>query len=364
MNFTNDPATPINKFYPRFFLKAVQFHQHGGVDQLRYEERADPELQFAGDVIVKLKAAALNHIDIWIRRGLTGIEVPFPHILGGDGAGVVVAIGSEVKNLKLNDAVCLYPPSGCGQCEFCVTDREWMCVRIRVLGEREHGTYAEYVRVPARNCFPIPAGLSFTEAAAFPLVFITVWHMLVTNAQVKAGESILILGIGGGVATAALQLAAAIGMHSIVTSSSAAKLEQAQKLGAAHGINYREADFAKEVRNLTAKRGVDVVVDCVGGESWVKSLASLAKGGRLVTCGATAGATPQTDLRRIFWNDLKIFGSTLGTREEFRQVREFISQSRTKPVIDKLYKLQDAAEAQARLEAGQQFGKIILTMDD
>ena len=344
-------------------MKAVQIHQHGGVEQLRYEERADPEIQSAGDAIVKLKAAALNHIDIWVRRGLTGIEVPFPHVLGGDGAGTVVAIGSAVKNLKLGDTVCLYPPSGCGQCEFCLTDREWMCVRIRVLGEREDGTYAEYVRVAARNCFPIPAGLSFTEAAAFPLVFLTVWHMLVTNAQIKAGESILILGIGGGVATAALQLAAAIGMRIIVTSSSAAKLDHAKQLGAAHGINYREADFAKEVRNLTAKRGVDVVVDSVGGEGWVKSLASLAKGGRLVTCGATAGATPQTDLRRIFWNDLKIFGSTLGTREEFRQVLEFLAHSGTRPIIDQVFPLKDAALAQARLEEGRQFGKIVLTMD-
>jgi NADPH:quinone reductase-like Zn-dependent oxidoreductase len=237
-------------------------------------------------------------------------------------------------------------------------------VRLRVLGEREDGTYAEYVRVPARNCFPIPAGLSFAEAAAFPLVFLTVWHMLVTNAEIKAGESILILGIGGGGATAALQLAAAIGMRIIVTSSSAAKLDHAKQLGAAHGINYRAADFAKEVRNLTAKRGVDVVVDSVGGEGWVKSLASLAKGGRLVTCGATAGATPQTDLRRIFWNDLKIFGSTLGSREEFRQVLEFLALSGTKPIIDRVFPLKDAALAQARLEEGKQFGKIVLTMDD
>ena len=344
-------------------MKTVQIHQHGGVEQLRYEERADPEIKSAGDAIVNLKAAALNHIDIRIRRGCTGMEVPLPHILGADGAGTVVAIGSAVKNLQLGAAVCLYPPRGCGQCEFCVTDREWLCVNLRVLGECEDGTYAEYVRVPARNCFPIPAGLSFTEAAAFPLVFLTVWRMLVTNADIKAGESILILGIGGGVAMAALQLAAAVGMRIIVTSSSAAKLTQAEQLGAAHGINYREADFAKEVRNLTAKRGVDVVVDCVGGAGWVQSLASLAKGGRLITCGATAGARPQTNLRRIFWNDLKIFGSTLGSREEFGRVLEFLAQSGTKPIIDQVFPLKDAALAQARLEEGKQFGKIVLTME-
>ena len=344
-------------------MKAVQIHQHGGVEQLRYEERADPDIQSSGDAIVKLQAAALNRRDIQIRRGCTGIAVPFPHILGADGAGTVAAIGGEVKNLSLGAAVCLYPPRGCGQCEFCVTDREAMCGSVRVLGEREDGTYAQYVRVAARNCFPIPTGLSFAEAAAFPLVFVTAWRMLVTHAEIKPGESILIRGIGGGVATAALQLAAVIGARIIVTSSSDAKLAQAKQLGAAHGIDYRATDFAKEVRTLTGKRGVDVVVDCVGGEGWGQSLASLAKGGRLVTCGATTGATPQTNLQRIFWNDLKVFGSTLGTRQEFRQVLEFMSLSGAKPVIDQIFPLKDAALAQTRLEQGKQFGKIVLTMD-
>jgi NADPH2:quinone reductase len=219
------------------------------------------------------------------------------------------------------------------------------------------------VRVAARNCFPIPTGLTFAEAAAFPLVFVTAWRMLVTHAEIKPGESILIRGIGGGVATAALQLAAVIGARIIVTSSSDAKLAQAKQLGAAHGIDYRATDFAKEVRTLTGKRGVDVVVDCVGGEGWGQSLASLAKGGRLVTCGATTGATPQTNLQRIFWNDLKVFGSTLGTRQEFRQVLEFMSLSGAKPVIDQIFPLKDAALAQTRLEQGKQFGKIVLTMD-
>jgi NADPH:quinone reductase-like Zn-dependent oxidoreductase len=187
--------------------------------------------------------------------------------------------------------------------------------------------------------------------------------MLVTNAQLKPGEHVLILGIGGGVATAALQLAAYIGTHIIVTSSSDEKLEKAKALGSEHGINYKNADFAKEVRQLTGKRGVDVVVDCVGGDGWIKSLASLAKGGRLVTCGATAGANPPTDIRRIFWNNLKIFGSTLGDRAEFREVLNFMEASRTKPVVDQVFPLRDAAAAQKRLEEGKQFGKILLRMD-
>jgi len=344
-------------------LKAVRIHEHGGVEKLRYEEAPEPTLAGPNDAIVKLKAASLNHIDIWIRRGLTVIEIALPHILGGDGAGVIAEVGDRVRNIKTGDAVCLYPPSGCGRCEFCITDREYMCVHLRVLGERENGTYAEYARVPARNCFPIPPDLSFEQAAAFPLVYITVWRMLVTNAQLKPGEHVLILGIGGGVATAALQLAAQIGAHIIVTSSSDEKLEKAKTLGSEHGINYKNADFAKEVRRLTGKRGVDVVVDCVGGDGWIKSLASLAKGGRLVTCGATAGANPPTDIQRIFWNNLKIFGSTLGDRAEFREVLNFMEASRTKPVVDQVFPLRDAAAAQKRLEEGKQFGKILLRMD-
>ena len=341
-------------------MKAVQIHQHGGVDQLRYQDRAEPELKSPNDVIVRLKAAALNRIDIRIRRGLCGTDTPFPRILGVDGAGVVTAVGTEVINVKPGDAVCLYPVHGCGQCAFCVTDREFMCARVHVLGERENGTYAEYVSVPAQNCFSCPAGLSFEEAAAFPLVFVTAWRMLVTNAAIKPGESVLILGIGGGIASAALQVAKFSGAQLIVTSSSDEKLALARKLGAELGVNYCNVDFAKEVRNLTAKRGVDVVVDCVGGPGWAKSLAALAKGGRLVTCGAIAGTNPQTDVRRIFWNDLSIFGSSLGSRTEFREVINFFEVSRAKPVIDQVFSLSEAADAQQRLEASKQFGKIVL----
>jgi NADPH:quinone reductase-like Zn-dependent oxidoreductase len=269
-----------------------------------------------------------------------------------------------VTNVKPGDAVCLYPASGCRRCEYCVTDREHLCSQARALGQGESGTYAEYVRVPARNCFPIPEGLSFEEAAALPVAHITAWRMLITHADLKAGETILILGIGGGVATAALRLATFIGAQIIVTSGSDAKLALAKQLGAAHGINYRSTDVAKEVRSRTAKRGADVVVDGVGGDGWVTSLAALAKGGRLVTCGATTGAQPQTDLRRIFWNNLSIFGSTLGTREEFRQVLNFIVVSKTKPVIDRVFPLKHADKAQQRLEDGQQFGKIVLSMAD
>ncbi|MPZ77138.1 MAG: zinc-binding dehydrogenase [Deltaproteobacteria bacterium] len=344
-------------------MNAVRIHAHGGIDRLRYEAAEDPQLTSADDAIVKLHAASVNPMDICIRHGLHGMEVDFPHILGSDGAGTVVATGARVRNVQSGAPVCLYPASGCGDCDLCVTDREYMCARLRLLGQRQQGTYAEYVRVPARNCFPIPAELSFEEAAALPFVYITVWRMLITNAQLKPGESVLIRGIGGGVVTAALQLAGYLGTHTLVTAGSDEELLLAKNLGAEHAIDDRCADFSQEVRNLTGKRGVDVVVDCVGGDGWSKSLASLAKGGRLVTCGATAGAKPQTDVRRIFWNDLKIFGSTLGTREEFGHVLSFMKSSHTKPKIDQVFRLKDAAKAHQRMAQGKQFGKIILRVD-
>ena len=232
-------------------MKAVCIHEHGRLDKLRYEETDDPKLNSSREVVVQLRAAALNRIDILNREGVTGMEISLPHILGADGAGVVVDVGDRVTNVKKGDAVCLYPPSGCGRCEFCQTDRDYMCVDLRVIGERFKGTYAEYIKVPAENCLPIPTDYSFEEAAAFPLVFITVWRMLVTNAALKPGEHVLILGIGGGVASAALQLAKEMNAHVIVTSSSDAKLEMAKNHGADHGINYRKADFVKEVRALT-----------------------------------------------------------------------------------------------------------------
>ena len=345
-------------------MKAVRIHEHGGVDKLRYEEAENPRISAPNEVIVKLRAASVNHIDIWVRLGATGIAIPMPHILGGDGAGVIFEVGGEVSNVRPGDAVCLYLFSGCGQCEFCLSHRDFMCVYVRALGERLDGTYAEYVRLPAENCFPIPAGMSFAEAAAFPLVFVTVWRMLITNARLRPGETILIIGIGGGVAGAALQVAKKIGANVIVTSGSDEKLELAKKYGAAHTINHREKDFAQEVRALTENRGVDVVLDCVAGEVWQKSLAALARSGRLVTCGATAGGSPETDLTPIFTKHLQIFGSTLGSRDEFRQLLSFMAVAEIKPIIDQVFPLSEAAAAQRRMEEAKQFGKIVLQISD
>jgi NADPH:quinone reductase-like Zn-dependent oxidoreductase len=239
-----------------------------------------------------------------------------------------------------------------------------MCFRFRVLGERLEGTYAQYVKLPAQNCFPIPTGFSFEEAAAFPLVFITLWRMLITNARLKPGETILILGIGGGVASASLQVAKKIGARVLVTSGSNEKLERARLLGAAYGINHGSKDFLEEVQTLTGGRGVDVVLDCIGGEFWRKSIACLKRGGRLVTCGATAGGEPVDDIVAIGSKELGIYGSTLGSREEFRQVINFLNIANIKPVVDSVFPLEDAAGAQLRLEQARQFGKIVLRIPD
>jgi len=330
-------------------------YQQSGLDHLPDGARALAAIESAGDAVVELKAVGLNDSDICPRREQAGESSQSPDMLGADGAGIVIAVGSAVTNLKSGDAVCLYPCLGCGECEYYANDREFMCAQVGGIV-----TCTEFIRVPARNCFAVSAGFSFAQAASFPTAFLTAWHMLVTIAELKPGQWILIVDIGSGATTAALQLAKYLGARTIVTSNSDEKLAQAKDLGAEQGINCHNADFAKEVRRLTNKRGVDVVVDCVGGDGWVKSLASLAKGGRLVTSGAADGATPPTDLRRIFWNNLKVFGSTLGSREEFRRVLTFLEVTHTKPIIDRIVPYEVAALAQQRFAEDTIFGKIVL----
>jgi len=345
-------------------LKAIRIHAHGGIDQLRFEDAPDPKITSLRDVIVKLEAAALNHIDLWVRMGATGMKIPMPHILGADGAGVIVEVGNAVKSVRTGDKVCLYSFTGCGECEFCLSDRDFMCIRVRSLGERLDGTYAQYIKVLPENCFPVPSYMTFAEAAAFPLVFVTLWRMLVTNARLQANESLLIIGIGGGVASAALQVAKRIGARVIVTSGSDEKLERAKALGGEHGINHRRKNFAEEVQRLTDNRGVDVVLDSVAGEVWQKSLHSLAHGGRLVTCGATAGGEPNDDVNTMVSKELKIYGSTLGSREDFRQLLSFLDATQIHPIIDRKFPLNEARDAQERMEEARQFGKILLQISD
>jgi NADPH:quinone reductase-like Zn-dependent oxidoreductase len=333
-------------------------YQQSGLDYLPDGARALAAIASAGDAVVELKAVGLNQSDICLRRERACENLPSPDMFATDGAGIIIAVGSAVKNLKPGDAVCLYPCLGCGQCEYCATDREFMCVDIRGIGP-----CARFIRLPARNCFAVPAGFTFEQAAAFPTAFLTAWRLLVTVAEVKPGEWILIVDIGSGATTAALQLAKYFGARIIVTSNSDEKLAKARDLGAEFGIQCGDTDIAKEVRRLTAKRGVDVVLDCTGGDGWMKSFAALAKGGRLLTSGAADGATPPTDLRRIFWNNLKVFGSMLGSREEFRRVLSFLEVTRTQPIVDRIISVNPAAQAPEQLTDDSAFGKIVLHLE-
>jgi NADPH:quinone reductase-like Zn-dependent oxidoreductase len=344
-------------------LKAVRIHAPGGIDALRHEDCKEPQLERPADVTVKLVAAAVNRLDLELRSGADG-QFFFPHILGCDGAGRIEAVGSAVRHLESGDAVCIYPFVHCEECEFCAVKEYHLCANPHILSQYENGTYAQYITVPAKSCFPIPFRFSFEEAAAFPLVYTTAWRLLMTQGKLIPGETVLIRGVGGGIAIAALQIAASVGARLIVSSANNEKLARAKALGSELTINDQKVDLPKEVRRVTAKHGVDLVVDCVGGADWGKSLACLARGGRLITCGAIAGANPRSDLRRIFWNHLKICGATHPSREEFRQVLKFFAYSGVKPIIDTVYALREAGQAHRLMEQRRQFGKIVLRTDN
>ncbi|RMG57276.1 MAG: alcohol dehydrogenase [Deltaproteobacteria bacterium] len=344
-------------------MKAAFIEEHGGLEKVKVGEVPVPEIG-PDDVLVRVKTAALNHLDIFVRNGLPGVKLTFPHILGSDGAGIVEKVGENVKNVSVGDEVVLNPGINCGTCEFCLKGEHSLCVTFHLLGEHINGTYAEFVRAPAINCYPRPKTLTWEESSAFPLTFLTAWRMLVTKARIKPGEWILIIGIGGGVAVASLQISKLFGLKAIVTSGSDEKLARAKEMGADFTINHNETDFAKEVRKITEKRGVDVVFDSVGKATWKKSLAALAKGGRLVTCGATTGPNPETDVARIFWNQLTIYGSTMGTHAEFREMLKIFEEGKVKPVIDSVFPLDQVPEAQKRMEEKKQFGKIVVKVSE
>ncbi len=284
-------------------MKAAFFREHGDIDRILYGDIPDP-VPGPGQVRIRLRAGALNRLDIFVRNGIPGISLSLPHVMGSDGAGVVDAAGPGVTRVKPGDEVVLNPGIHCGTCEFCLRGEHSLCVTFRLLGEHVWGTFAEYVVAPEINAYPKPGNLTWEESAAFPLTFLTAWRMLVTKAQARPGETILILGIGGGVSLAALAIAKMLGLTVGVTSGSGEKLRRAAERGADFGIDHRKADFARAIRRMTAKRGVDIVLDSVGRATWKQSIASLARGGRLLTCGATTGPNPEEDIARIFWNQL------------------------------------------------------------
>ena len=340
-------------------MKAILFHQHGGPDVLQYTNLPEPVIT-SNEVLVRVRACALNHLDLWVRQGLPKVTIPFPHIPGSDVAGEIAQTGSGVTTVRVGQKVVLAPGVSCGKCPACLAGLDNRCPEFTNLGYLIDGGCAEFVRCPEANCLPYPENLSFEQAAAVPLVFQTAWHMLVTRAELQPGEDVLILGAGSGVGSAAIQIAKFFGARVITTASSDEKLEKARQLGADFGINHKTQTILDEVRRVTANRGVDVVFEHVGAATWNASVASLAPAGRLVTCGATTGYDARIDLRFLFSRQLSLLGSYMGTKTALRTVLKLVSSGRLAPVVDRIFPLAEAAAAHAYLESGAQFGKVIL----
>jgi NADPH:quinone reductase-like Zn-dependent oxidoreductase len=341
-------------------VKAVLFHRHGGPEVLEYADFPDP-VPGPGEVLVRLKAAALNRLDLWTREGWPGIKLELPHIPGADGAGVIAAVGEGVQRIPVGGRVVIDANLGCGHCDACLAGMDNRCREWHLLGETVRGTYAEYVAVPAANVLAVPKEFELAAAAAASLVYLTAWHSLITRGHVLPGETVLIVGASGGVNTACIQVARLAGGRVIVVGSSAAKLRLAESLGAEILIDRsREDNWAKAVYEANGRRGVDVVVDNVGAGTFPFSLRAAVKGGRILTVGNTGGPMFEIDNRMVFGRHLSILGSTMGTHTDFAAVMGLVFAGRLKPVIDRAYLLKDARQAQERLASGEQMGKIVL----
>jgi NADPH:quinone reductase-like Zn-dependent oxidoreductase len=340
-------------------MKAIVYSEQGGPEVLKYTEVPEPQIS-PYEVLVRVRACALNHLDLWLRRGMPGMSVPLPHIPGSDIAGEIARVGDKVTNVKPGDRVMLQPGISCCQCEKCLAGEDNLCRAYTLFGRMVDGGCAEFVKSPAVNCVPIPENLSFEEAAAFPLVSLTAWHMLITRAQLKPAETVLILGAGSGVGSAAIQIAKATGARVITTAGSEAKLAKARELGADDVINHSTQKIADEVKRLTNRRGVEVAFEHVGQATWNDSIRSLAVNGRLVTCGATTGQEGRIDINYVFVRHLTILGSYMGSKAELYSALELLRRGLLKPVIDIVLPLEKCAEAHRRLEDREQFGKIVL----
>ncbi|WP_132056846.1 zinc-binding dehydrogenase [Halorussus amylolyticus] len=343
-------------------MKAVQFTDHGDRDVIEYGDFPDPTPD-RDEVLVDVKAGALNHLDVWTRKGLPGMDLDMPHIPGSDGAGVVLEVGADVTRFEPGDRVALAAAVSCGTCEYCRHGDTTMCVDFHVIGEHVPGVHAEMAAVPEDNLIEVPKGVDWRTAAAAPLVFQTAWRMLITRGEVKPGEDVLVLGASGGVGHAAVQIAKYAGANVYATGSSEEKLDRARELGADHVIDYEEANFAERIREMTGKRGVDVVVDHVGAATWRDSLKSLAKGGRVLTCGATTGGNPTTDINRIFWNQLHVIGSTMATLGEAEDVLDLVWSGDLEPAIREVLPMSETARAHEMLEDREGFGKVVVLPD-
>ena len=349
-------------------MRAFVLSGHGDLSRLELADVPAPEVRDPLDVRIRLKAAALNHLDLWTVRGLPGLNLEFPHILGGDGAGIVESVGAGVTRVKPGDAVLFNPGLSCYRCEYCHAGQHSLCVEYKLLGEHVPGTLAEYIVLPEPNVFPIPVPpaphppITFPEAAAFSLVTLTAWRMVMTRARVKPGETVLVWGVGGGLASTALRVAKLAGAFVIATSSSQAKLARARELGADVTLDHTAVDVAREVRALTDRRGADVVIEHVGEATWEQSLRALGRGGRVVTCGGTTGPTLTVDVRRLFWFQWDILGSTMGSADEYRTVVRLLGQGKLRPLVDSVYALRDARQAFERLSAGDRMGKVVVEL--
>jgi NADPH:quinone reductase-like Zn-dependent oxidoreductase len=342
-------------------MKALAFNEFGGPDKLRYQDVPDPKIK-PNEVLVRVRACALNHLDLFVREGIPALKTPLPFWTGCDIAGEVAEVGAAVTGVKVGERVAVNPNLTCGRCEFCMQGEDSLCVRYGILGEHAPGGLAELVAVRGDNVLPLPATVSFEDAASFILTNMTAWRMVVTQGQVRPGQDVLVIGVGGGVSSTAVQIARLCGARVIVTSSDDAKLEKARALGAEVGINYKKnPDWAKHVFEATGKRGVDVVIENVGAATWKDSIRSLKGGGRLVTCGSTSGPIGETMIPLVFWKQVHIIGSTMANRKEFHDVMGQLFAGRLRAIVDEVVPLKDGVAAQQRLAEGKQFGKIVLT---
>jgi NADPH:quinone reductase-like Zn-dependent oxidoreductase len=337
----------------------VVFDRFGGPDVLEAREIADPAIA-PDEALVRVRACGINHLDLWVRSGLRGLDIQMPHILGNDVVGEIAAIGSAVRHLQTGDRTLVLPTLSCRTCPQCFSGDDNLCRQYDVIGRRRNGGYAELVSVPAVNCLPYPENLSWEEAAAVPLVFLTAWHMLVGRAKLAPGEDVLVIGAGSGVGSAAVQIARLFGARVIATAGTPAKLERAKALGAHETIDHAREDVAARVRELTAKKGVEVALEHVGGRVFEAAVAALARNGRLVTCGATTGGEVKLDVNVLFGKHLALMGSWMGRRSELVQVLKFVRDGRLKPVVDRAMPLAHAAEAHRLIESRGQFGKVVL----
>jgi len=340
-------------------MKAVVINTHGGPEVLLAKELPDP-VAGPGEALVRVRACALNHLDLWMRRGLPGRSVAFPHVLGNDIAGEIEALGSSTPDLAAGQRVMLSPGTSCGRCRACLQGEDNACRSYRILGHQVHGGYAELVLCPLANVIPLPPGFGFEEAAAFPLVFLTAWRMLVTRARLRPAEDVLVWAAGSGVGMASIQIAKLLGARVIATAGSDRKLDQAKFLGADHVIHHYRDDVVAEVRRLTGKKGVEIVVEHVGQATWERSILCLAHRGRLVTCGATTGPTGTTELRYVFAKQLSILGSYMGSKGELLEAADFFFARKLRTVVHATLPLAEARRAHEMMEASEHFGKIVL----